>query len=121
MFTSSPCSSTQFTERGQVCVVALGTDLSGLKRPLGCWEGATENPAICEDLLADWDRRGRTLSQHVLDVPDGGKGIIQALKTRHGTKLVSRRCSIHTARNIPQHFPQRYWKEAHRQFGLVLE
>lgn len=106
---------------GQAFIVALGIDLSGHKRPLGFWEGATENHEICEGLLADLERRGLTLSKRVLYVTDGGKGIIKALKARHGKKLVHQRCTIHKDRNIQKHLPKRYRKEAHRRFRMALE
>ena len=69
---------------GQAFIVALGIDLSGHKRPLGFWEGATENHEICEDLPADLERRGLPLSKRVLYSTDGGGGLIKALKARHG-------------------------------------
>ena len=73
---------------GQAFVVALGIDLEGIKVPLGFWEGATENHEICEELLADLERRGLKLSKRVLWVTDGGAGIIKALKDRYGKKLI---------------------------------
>jgi transposase-like protein len=106
---------------GQAFIVALGIDLAGTKRPLGCWEGATENHEICAGLLADLERRGLTLSTRVRSVTDGGQGIIKALKAHHGKKLVHQRCTIHKDRNIQKHLPKRYRQEAHRRFRMALE
>ncbi len=106
---------------GQAFIVALGIDLSGQKRALGFWEGATENHEICEGLLADLERRGLTLSTRVRSITDGGKGIIKALKARHGKKLVHQRGPSHKDRNIQKHLPKRYRKEAHRRFQMALE
>ena len=106
---------------GQAFIVALGIDLEGIKTPLGFWEGATENHEICEELLADLERRGLKLSKRVLWVTDGGGGIIKALKDRYGKKLIHQRCTIHKDRNIQRHLPKRYRKEAHRQFTTALE
>ena len=106
---------------GQAFVVALGIDLEGIKAPLGFWEGATENHEICEELLADLERRGLKLSKRVLWVTDGGGGIIKALNDRYGKKLIHQRCTIHKDRNIQRHLPKRYRKEAHRLFTAALE
>jgi putative transposase len=106
---------------GQAFVVALGIDGQGIKVPLGFWEGATENHEICEELLADLERRGLKLSKRVLWVTDGGGGVIKALKDRYGKKLIHQRCTIHKDRNIQRHLPKRYRKEAHRLFTTALE
>lgn len=106
---------------GQAFVVALGVSLDGSKKPLGFWEGATENHDICEALLADLERRGLKLSKRVLWVTDGGGGVIKALKDRYGKKLIHQRCTIHKDRNIQRHLPKRYRKQAHHLFRTALE
>jgi putative transposase len=106
---------------GQAFIVAVGIDMEGIKAPLGFWEGATENHEICEELLADLERRGLKLSKRVLWVTDGGGGIIKTLKDRYGKKLIHQRCTIHKDRNIQRHLPKRYRKEAHRLFTTALE
>jgi transposase-like protein len=106
---------------GAAFIVALGIDEDGEKQVLGFWEGATENHEICEELLADLERRGLILSKKILFVTDGGKGIIKALKDRFGKKLIHQRCTIHKDRNIQKHLAKRYRKEAHRRFTTALE
>jgi len=106
---------------GHAFVVALGIDINGVKRPLGFWEGATENHVISEELLADMERRGLKLSKRVLWVTDGGGGVIKALKDRYGKKLVHQRCTIHKDRNIQRHLPKRYRSEANRRLNAALE
>lgn len=106
---------------GLAFVVALGINSEGVKSPLGFWEGATENHEICEELLADLERRGLKLPKRVLWVTDGGGGIIKALKDRYGKKLIHQRCTIHKDRNIQRHLPKRYRKEAHRLFATALQ
>ena len=103
---------------GQAFVVALGVNREGKKLPLGFWEGATENHEICEELL---ERRGLKLSKRVLWVTDGGGGIIKALKSRYGKKLIHQRCTLHKDRNIQRHLPKRYRKQAHQLFAAALE
>lgn len=106
---------------GLAFVVALGIDEDGKKQPLGFWEGATENHDICEELLADVERRGLQLSKRVLWVTDGGSGVIKALRDRYGKKLVHQRCTIHKDRNIQRHLPKRHRKHAHHLFTTALE
>jgi len=102
-------------------MVALGIDGDGRKHALGFWQGATENHEICEELIADMERRGLSLSKKTLFITDGGKGVIKALKERFGVKLLHQRCIIHKDRNIQRHLAKRYRKEAHRRFMGALE
>ncbi len=106
---------------GEAFIVALGIDRAGHKQVLGFWQGATENHAICEELLADLERRGCRLTARVLFVTDGGSGIRKALKARCGNKLLHQRCTLHKDRNIQRHLPKRWRKEAHRRFHVALE
>jgi transposase-like protein len=106
---------------GEAFIVALGLDTSGIKKPLGFWQGATENHELCEELFADMERRGLTLTRKIIWVTDGGKGIIKTLKDRFGKKLIHQRCTIHKDRNIQRHLAKRYRKEAHNRFRTALE
>jgi len=98
----------------------LGIDKEGNKHVLGFWQGAAENHEVCEELLADMERRGLLLSKKMLFITDGGRGIIKALKERFGAKLLHQRCIIHKDRNIQKHLAKKYRKEAHRRFMAVL-
>jgi len=106
---------------GEAFIIGLGIDTVGGKMALGFWQGATENHEICEELLADMERRGLVLSRRIIWVTDGGKGIIKALKERFGKKLIHQRCTIHKDRNIQRHLAKKYRKEAHRRFRTALE
>lgn len=106
---------------GEAFIIALGIDLNGQKLALGFWQGATENHEIAEELLEDLQRRGLRLSNKIIWVTDGGKGIIKTLKDSFGKKLIHQRCTIHKDRNIQQHLAKRYRKEAHLRFNTALE
>lgn len=106
---------------GVAFVVALGLDRYGKKWNLGFWEGATENHVLCQSLLSDLESRGLKLSGNVLFITDGGSGIIKCLKERYGKALLHQRCTIHKDRNIQDHLPKRYRKEAHRRYRRALE
>lgn len=102
-------------------VVALGIDISGQKRVLGFWEGATENQEVAKSLLSDLESRGLRRTDEIIFVTDGGGGIIRALKDRFGEDLIHQRCTIHKDRNLQRHLPKRYRKECHRRFRHALE
>jgi transposase-like protein len=106
---------------GVAFVVALGVDLNGKKWSLGFWEGATENHALCQSLLSDLESRGLKLSSRVLFITDGGKGILKCLRERYGKDLIHQRCTIHKDRNLQDHLPKRYRREAHRRYRRALE
>jgi len=100
--------------------VALGIDVSGKKRVLGFWEGATENHEVAASLVSDMESRGLKLTAEIIFVTDGGGGIIRALKDRFGDDLIHQRCTIHKDRNLQRHLPKRYRKECHRRFRNAL-
>jgi transposase-like protein len=106
---------------GVAFVVALGLDITGHKRVLGFWEGATENAEVGEMLLSDLEQRGLKLSAKVLFIIDGGKGLAKTLRSRYGRKLLLQRCTIHKDRNLQAHLPKRHRAEAHRRFRVALE
>ncbi len=101
--------------------IALGIDLQGKKRVLGFWEGATENKEIARSLFSDMESRGLKLTEEIIFVTDGGKGIIRALKNRFGKDLIHQRCTIHKDRNLQHHLPKKYRREAHRRFRNAME
>jgi len=105
---------------GTAFVVALGIDLSGKKRPLGFWEGATEDREVVRSLVSDLESRRLRLTDEIIFVTDGGGGIIRALKDRFGEELIHQRCTIHKDRNLQRHLPKRYRKECHRRFRQAL-
>lgn len=102
-------------------IVALGISHDGQKMTLGFWEGASENNEVCKSLFDDLERRGLRLSNRIIFVTDGGKGIIKALRDRFGKKLLHQRCYIHKSRNLQGHLPKKYRKEAHKRLRTALE
>jgi transposase-like protein len=106
---------------GETFLVALGLDKDGNKKPLGFWQGSTENHEICEELFKNLEKRGLPLSKRVLWITDGGSGVIKALRARYGKKLLHQRCAIHKSRNLQSHLAKKYRKEAHRLLMNALE
>jgi putative transposase len=84
-------------------VVALGITTTGDKIPLGLEQGSTENAALCTTLLNGLLERGLKVSERILCVIDGGKGIRKALEDVLGDLAVIQRCTVHKRRNIRDH------------------
>jgi len=106
---------------GEAFIVALGISITGKKRVLGFWQGATENSDICELLMKDLERRGLKLSKRIIFVTDGGSGIIKWLRDRFGKKLIHVRCAIHKCRNIQKHLAKKYRRTAAAKLMAALE
>lgn len=106
---------------GEAFIVALGISITGKKRVLGFWQGATENSDICELLMQDLERRGLKLSKRIIFVTDGGSGIIKWLRDRFSKKLLHVRCAIHKCRNIQKHLAKKYRRTAASKLMAALE
>jgi transposase-like protein len=88
------------------CVCALGIDSKGRKHPLGLWEGATENKAVCRRALADLQGRGLHSEEGLLVVIDGSKALRAAVKDAFGERALVQRCRIPKQRNVLGHLPE---------------
>ena len=85
---------------GQTVIVGLGLTRDGEKVPVGLRLGSTENAVVCTELLQDLLERGLTITERVLCVIDGGKGLRKAMQDVFGTAVVIQRCQVHKARNL---------------------
>ena len=85
---------------GQTVIVGLGLTRDGEKVPVGLRLGSTENAVVCTELLQDLLARGLTVTERVLCVIDGGKGLRKAMQDVFGTAVVIQRCQVHKARNL---------------------
>ena len=57
-------------------VVALAITADGTKKPVGLWDGSTENKTVVRSLLADLVERGLTVDDGLLVVIDGAKALL---------------------------------------------
>ena len=106
---------------GEHClVVALGIAADGQKHALGLWEGATENAAVCQSLLANLQSRGLRTDRSMLVILDGAQALHKATRAGFGEAALIQRCQVHKLRNILDHLPerQRPWVQAIRAAGL---
>jgi len=100
---------------GEHClVVALGIAADGQKHALGLWEGATENTAVCQSLLANLQSRGLRTDRSLLVILDGAQALHNATRAVFGEAALIQRCQVHKLRNILDHLPerQRPWVQA---------
>ena len=66
------------------CVVALGIDIEGVKRPLAVEEGSTENATLVTDLITGLRDRGLDVTRPILAVLDGARALARAVKDVSG-------------------------------------
>jgi transposase-like protein len=78
-------------------VVALGITFSGEKRFLGFVETDTENERVLTPFLRSLLERGLDISQGLLVVIDGGKGLRASVKKAFRNRALVHRCQWHYA------------------------
>ncbi len=81
-------------------VVALGITLSGEKRFLGFVETDTESEQVLTPFLRSLTERGLDISQGLLVVIDGGKGLRAAVKKAFRSRALVQRCQWHKRENV---------------------
>jgi len=87
-------------------LVAMGIDKTGNKKPLGAWEGSTENSRTCTDLLQSLIERGLKPSNIKLAIIDGSKALRKALKDVFGSEILIQRCQVHKKKNVAEYLPK---------------
>jgi transposase-like protein len=91
---------------GDHCLVAaLGIDATGQKHVLGLWDGATENAALCQSLLANLQSRGLRTDRSLLVLLDGSKALHKAVRQMFSEAALIQRCQVHKMRNVLEHLP----------------
>jgi transposase-like protein len=95
-------------------VVALAITADGTKKPIGLWEGSTENKTLIRALLADLVSRGLNFDDGLLVVCDGAKALSAAVREVFGDKAAIQRCTLHKRRNVAEHLPdkEKVWVDA---------
>jgi putative transposase len=88
-------------------VVALAITADGTKKPVGLWDGSTENKTVVRALLADLVSRGLAFDDGLLVVLDGAKALSAAVREVFGDKALIQRCTLHKRRNVADHLPDK--------------
>src|SRR3954464_9528232 len=98
----------------QRCVVALAITADGTKKPVGLWDGSTENKTVVCALLADLVARGLRYDDGLLVVVDGAKALAAAVREVFGATALIQRCTLHKRRNVADHLPdkEKAWVDA---------
>jgi len=93
---------------GERCVVvALAITADGTKKPVGLWDGSTENKTVVRALLADLVERGMNVDDGLLVVCDGAKALAAGVRAVFGDTALIQRCTLHKRRNIADHLPDK--------------
>jgi transposase-like protein len=93
-------------------VTALGVTLDGKKVVLGFVQTGTEHGDVVAAFLQSLLDRGLNISQGILAVLDGSKGLRSGVKRAFGPRAVVQRCQWHKRRNVLDYLPkdkQRWW------------
>lgn len=107
------------TFKDHTCVAALGVTLDGKKRILGVREGATENAALVNDLLANLVERGLKTTSRTLVIIDGSKALRSAVRKSFGRHAIVQRCVLHKRRNVVSYLPKKWQAEATRRLRVA--
>ena len=81
-------------------VVALGITMTGDKRFLGFVETDTENEQVVTPFLRSLVERGLDVSQGLLVIVDGGKGLRAAVRKAFRHRALVQRCQWHKRENV---------------------
>ena len=81
-------------------VIALGITMAGEKRFLGFVETDTENEKVLTPFLRSLVERGLDVSQGVLVILDGGKGLRSAVRKAFRDRALVHRCQWHKRENV---------------------
>jgi transposase-like protein len=87
-------------------VIALGVTAEGTKRFLGFVETDTENEQVLAPFLRSLVERGLDLSQGLLVVIDGGKGLRSAVRQVFQKRALVQRCMWHKRENVVSYLPK---------------
>jgi transposase-like protein len=95
-------------------VIAIGITISGEKVVLGFVQTETENKRVISQFLQSLLDRGLSVSNGILCVIDGAKGLRSAIKKVFNDKALVQRCQWHKRENVVSYLPrsdQGYWRK----------
>lgn len=94
-------------------VIAQGVRITGEKDFLGFVETDTENSKVLAPFLRSLLSRGLDISQGILAIVDGGKGLRKALRQVFKRRCLVQRCQWHKRENVVKYLPrgeQKSWR-----------
>jgi len=102
-------------------VIALGVTIQGDKRFLGFVETGTENEKVLSAFLHSLVARGVDISQGILVIIDGGKGLRAAVRQAFSGRAVLQRCQWHKRENVVSYLPKREQTSWRRRLQRALD
>lgn len=90
----------------ETMVLALGITITGEKRPLGFVQTSTENAKVVTSFLRSLLSRGLDVSEGILAIVDGAKGLRAAVKQAFKRRAVVQRCMWHKRENVVSYLPR---------------
>lgn len=102
-------------------VIALGITMGGEKRVLGFVETDTENATVLSSFVRSLLARGLDVSQGILVIIDGGKGLRAAVRKVLAKRALVQRCMWHKRENVVSHLPQRDQATWRRRLKRALD
>ena len=99
-------------------VIALGITLDGEKVPLDFVQTGTENARVLTPFLRSLVDRGLDISQGLLVIMDGSKGLRSAVRQGFGKYAVVQRCQWHKRENVVAYLSkaqQSIWRQRLQQ------
>jgi transposase-like protein len=101
-------------------VIALGITISGEKRFLGFVETDTENEKVLTAFLRSLLGRGLDISEGILAILDGGKGLRAAVRRAFKGRSLVQRCMWHKRENVVSYLPKREQKSWRRRLQQAM-
>jgi putative transposase len=94
-------------------VIAVGVAQDGYKHLLGFVQTSSENERVISQFLGGLLDRGLDISQGLLSVIDGAKGLRAALRKTFRDRVLIQRCQWHKRENVVSYLAkgeQKYWR-----------
>jgi|GEM_PF-466051 len=98
----------------EMMVIAMGITAEGKKKILGFVQTDTENEKVLTPFLRSLMERGLDVSNGLLVIQDGGKGLLSAVKKAFRGRVVVQRCLWHKRENVVSYLPrdeQAIWRK----------
>jgi len=102
-------------------VIAEGITMSGQKQFLGFVETDTENERVLSGFLRSLLDRGLDISQGILVVIDGGKGLRAAVRQVFRNRALVQRCMWHKRENVVSHLAKSQQDPFRRRLQKAME
>jgi len=99
-------------------ILALGITMEGKKHPLGFVQAGTENKSVVSEFLQSLVDRGLDVSQGILAILDGGKGLHAGVRKCFKKRVLVQRCQWHKRENVVSYLPrsqQARWRKRLQQ------